>query len=529
MGIALYRKYRPQTFSDVSGQNHVKITLQNEISLSKISHAYLFCGPRGVGKTTLARIFSKAVNCLNIGKEGEPCNECANCKNFLDGKSMDIIEIDAASHTGVDNVRENIISNARFTPHQSKFKVFIIDEVHMLSISAFNALLKILEEPPEHIIFILATTEIHKVPVTIISRCQRFDFKKINVDDLINRLKFICRSEGVEVEEDVFKLIAKHSEGCQRDAESLLEQILSMDAKKITLDLAELVVPKSNFDLVRQMVEHFASKDTAMAVKQINLMLEQGVDLSQFTDDLIEFLRKALIYKIDNNLVEFSNLLEAAKQADFLKTLEKFSQQNIIYMLNVLFRRKVELKNCSIMQLPLELAVIEIIYGAEKKETQNFAPQNKENQSMKDLDEKVSRILEDKKLAEKAAAEEKIESQNLEPQDATPRAPASFDSVKQNWPQVLEGVKKHSYSLFINMNVGELVSLNQDTLNIAFPYELQRASVSKAENNKVIQNVVSEVCGFRVGINAIVDLELNRKKQESVKEVLDVFGAQIIE
>ncbi|MBT7007089.1 DNA polymerase III subunit gamma/tau, partial [Candidatus Falkowbacteria bacterium] len=201
MSIALYRKYRPQAFGDVTNQNHIKLTLQNEIESDKIGHAYLFCGPRGTGKTTLARIFSKTVNCLDKKNNNEPCNGCDSCNEINDGKSMDIIEIDAASHTGVDNVRENIISNARFTPTSRKYKVFIIDEVHMLSISAFNALLKILEEPPQYVIFILATTEIHKVPNTIISRCQRFDFKKIIFNELVDRLRWICTQEGVSVDE----------------------------------------------------------------------------------------------------------------------------------------------------------------------------------------------------------------------------------------------------------------------------------------------------------------------------------------
>src|SRR3989339_1510562 len=181
MSVALYRKYRPKNFSDVTNQNHIKITLQHEIESNHLGHAYLFCGPRGTGKTTLARLLAKAVNCLDLKNNYEPCNECDSCKEILEHRSLDIIEIDAASHTGVDNVRENIINNARFTPAKSKYKVFIIDEVHMLSISAFNALLKILEEPPKEVIFILCTTEVHKIPATIISRCQRFDFKRISV------------------------------------------------------------------------------------------------------------------------------------------------------------------------------------------------------------------------------------------------------------------------------------------------------------------------------------------------------------
>ncbi|MCG2695410.1 DNA polymerase III subunit gamma/tau [Candidatus Parcubacteria bacterium] len=194
----LYRKYRPQNFKEVVNQNHIKITLENEIKTGKTAHAYLFCGPRGVGKTTMARVMVKTVNCLNRkAADSDPCNECEICKDITAGRSLDIIEIDAASHTGVENVRENIIASARVAPSRCKYKVFIIDEAHMLSISAFNALLKIIEEPPAYVMFILCTTEVHKVPTTIISRCQRFDFKRIGVNDIVKKLNYIIKNEGI--------------------------------------------------------------------------------------------------------------------------------------------------------------------------------------------------------------------------------------------------------------------------------------------------------------------------------------------
>ena len=230
MQSTLYRKYRPQTFKEVVGQNHIKTTIQSELESGKIAHAYLFSGPRGLGKTTMARLFAKAVNCLNRKEgESEPCNVCDACKEVIEAKSLDVIEIDAASHTGVDNVRENIINNSRFTPTSRKYKVFIIDEVHMLSTAAFNALLKTLEEPPAHAIFILATTEIHKVPQTIISRCQHFDFRKVSENDIFKRLSLIVTQEGKSVDKSVLESIAYYAEGCIRDAESLLGQILSLD------------------------------------------------------------------------------------------------------------------------------------------------------------------------------------------------------------------------------------------------------------------------------------------------------------
>src|SRR5690242_6333091 len=224
----LYRKYRPKTFADVAGQEHVKAVLKNEAAAGRAAHSYLFAGPRGVGKTSLARIFAKALNCVSRAKDGDPCGVCEACQEIAEGRALDVIEIDAASHTGVDNVREEIVEHARFAPAKLAWKVFIIDEVHMLSTSAFNALLKTLEEPPDKVVFILATTELHKLPATVISRCQRFDFRRIDQAALTARLKGLAEKEGYAVDADVLETIARSSDGCLRDAESLLSQLLAL-------------------------------------------------------------------------------------------------------------------------------------------------------------------------------------------------------------------------------------------------------------------------------------------------------------
>jgi DNA polymerase-3 subunit gamma/tau len=277
MSQTLYRKYRPQSFKDLVDQNHIRITLINELESGRIAHAYLFTGPRGVGKTTIARLFAKSLNCKKRKKDSaEPCNECSSCKDIMKGRLLDLVEIDAASHTGVDNVRQNIIDNSRVATVSSTYKVFIIDEVHMLSISAFNALLKTLEEPPENVVFILATTEVHKVPQTIISRCQRFDFQKVGVKDLVLRLNTIISQEKVQVDEPVLKAIAMASDGSVRDAESMLGQVLSLGEKKVTMDHIDLIVPHSDDTLVIQFLSLIAMENTAASIELVNRLVEEG-------------------------------------------------------------------------------------------------------------------------------------------------------------------------------------------------------------------------------------------------------------
>lgn len=296
---AIYRKWRPMVFEDVVGQTHITKTLQNQLESGRCGHAYLFCGTRGTGKTTCAKIFSKAVNCLSP-KNGSPCNECDICRGIQDGSIMDVFEIDAASNNGVDNVRE-IIEDAKYVATEAKYRVYIIDEVHMLSGGAFNALLKTLEEPPEHVIFILATTEAHKVPQTILSRCQRFDFKRIKPDDIIRRMREIAMGDGLTLTDDAYRLLAQLADGSMRDGLSILERCVSSVGTNLTYDAITDALGISGRGPLFKIVDAINSGDASSVLETVNSLSSDGKDLHVFIDNLIEHYRNLMVCKVTNN------------------------------------------------------------------------------------------------------------------------------------------------------------------------------------------------------------------------------------
>ena len=320
---ALYRKYRPSEFEDVKGQEHIVTTLKNQIKADRIGHAYLFCGTRGTGKTTVAKIFAKAVNCEHP-VDGSPCGECASCKAIAAGSSMNVIEIDAASNNGVENIRQ-IREEVSYSPTQGKYKVYIIDEVHMLSIGAFNALLKTLEEPPSYVIFILATTESHKIPITILSRCQKYDFRRISIETISDRLMDLLQQEGVEAEEKAVRYVAKAGDGSMRDALSLLDQCIAFYlGEPLTYDHVLEVLGAVDTEVFSRLLRSILANNVVQAIELLEELIVQGRELGQFVTDFVWYLRNLLLVKSSDQMEDVldmssENLALLKEEADMIE------------------------------------------------------------------------------------------------------------------------------------------------------------------------------------------------------------------
>ncbi len=352
----LYRKWRPKVFADVSGQPQVTVTLKNELQSQRINHAYLFTGTRGTGKTTCAKILAKAVNCLNP-QQGDPCGECEICKGIDEGSVMDIAEIDAASNNGVDNIR-TIIEEAAFTPAKAKYRVYIIDEVHMLSAGAFNALLKTLEEPPSHVVFILATTEVHKLPATILSRCQRFDFHRISVQDLASRLKFVAQQESVQLDDDAAVLIASVADGAMRDALSLLDRCIGVSSE-ITADIVHTTAGLAGKEHLFKITDCVINKNTQQALEYIEQLYNESKDMGRLCEELIDHFRTLMLLKTMNN--PDSLLIMSAQDKERAKEQSQNIQlENIIYIMDILQASFDRIFKGSNKRTEMELALIKL-------------------------------------------------------------------------------------------------------------------------------------------------------------------------
>jgi DNA polymerase-3 subunit gamma/tau len=357
--MALYRKWRPDEFEEVKGQEHVVTTLKNQITHDRVGHAYLFCGTRGTGKTTVAKLFAKAVNCEHPREDGSPCNQCPTCKAISEGRSLNVMEIDAASNNGVDNIRD-IRDEVQYSPTEGKYKVYIIDEVHMLSPGAFNAMLKTLEEPPSYVIFILATTEAHKIPITITSRCQRYDFRRISLETIYERLAELLKREGIEAEEKAVRYVAKAADGSMRDALSLLDQCIAFYlGETLTYEKVLEVLGAVDVEVFNSLMSHVAAGDTMAALKVIDEIVWQGRELSQFVADFTWYMRNLLLLKSSDNVNDQLDI-SAENLASMRETAQKVSTSQLMRYIRVFSEMSNQIRYATQKRVTLELAVIKL-------------------------------------------------------------------------------------------------------------------------------------------------------------------------
>ena len=529
---ALYRKWRPMTFDDVVGQNHITETLKHELASEKIGHAYLFCGTRGTGKTTTAKIFSRAVNCENP-KDGEPCNVCDTCKGIIDGRIMDVYEMDAASNNGVDAIR-NLREEVIYTPAGCKYKVYIIDEVHMLTIQAFNALLKTLEEPPEHALFILATTEPQKIPQTILSRCQRYDFKRIGVDDIAGRLKKVAAAEGINATEDALELIAEIGDGSMRDALSVLDRCSAFGEELRRENVSEIVGivdERVLFDITEDVI----SNNVSGAIAKLDGLLNMGKDVLTFFEDYIEHLRSVLLC---NECEKPEKVLEKSPEAieKYKSQAEKLTATQLIYGITVLNEYHGRAKSMAIPRIAAEVALIKF---CKPKYSSEVDALNARIEKLEQLVGRGAAAVQLPEIKSEAVHHDKnpdappwnVQSENKDidssqkKEEPKPATSTEINNMAWDmWPEALEAIKQSSKRLYMYLYKAE-VTLNGDTVDIEVGLKSAYDSVATANGIDYLSELFSKVAGTNLRARVFMKGEHSKKEQTgSQASIMDIVN-----
>ncbi|MDO9573116.1 MAG: DNA polymerase III subunit gamma/tau [Candidatus Omnitrophota bacterium] len=497
-------KWRPQDFQSIVGQNHIVNTLKNAIQKNRLAHAYLFAGPRGVGKTSTARILAKALNCKD-GPTVKPCQICSSCLEINQGRAFDVIEIDGASNRGIDEIRA-LRENVKFLPTHGKYKIYIIDEVHQITPDGFNALLKTLEEPPEFVKFIFATTHPQKVMSTILSRCQRMDFRRITVIEIITQLEKIAREEKIEVDKEVLAAIAKSSDGSLRDAESVLDQLVSFSKGKVSLKDAISVLGMVEQDVLFALTDKIIYKDPQGALELFNEIIDDGKDPGVFLTNFIEHFRNLMVAKVSKADVKLVDLPQEICDRLF-KQSQLLTLEDIFIAFNVLVSTQEMTKRLDSQRIPLEISLVRLAYS----------------KTVTELKPKV--VLGNKEQVIPDEIKKTVIQQNTS---------ISLESIKNVWGNIVNSLASVKMSVSTYLSEGNPTKVQGEVLTIAFPknYLLHKESLDKKENKLIIENAIFECCNVNLKVNFILTEQVRQgtdaHSNPFIKSALEMFGGRVI-
>ncbi len=531
-------KWRPQDFESIVGQDHIVGTLKNAITKNRLAHAYLFTGPRGVGKTSTARILAKALNCQE-GPTITPCQKCPACLEINQGRSLDVIEIDGASNRGIDEIRA-LRENVKFSPTRGKYKVYIIDEVHQITPDGFNALLKTLEEPPEFVKFIFATTHPQKVMPTIISRCQRMDFRRITVNEIIVQLEKIIQSEKITVDKEVLFAVAKSSEGSLRDAESILDQLVSFSKGKVSLKDAIAVLGMVEQDVLFALTEAIIQKDPQTALKLFNEIIDDGKDAGVFLINLIEHFRNLMVAKVSQADAQLVDLPQEVCDRLF-KQSQALTLEEIFTAFNILVNTQEMTKRLDSQRIPLEISLVRLAYKRPEHSNPISSGHGQAQKYQPQIVNKVETPKVNTVVTEQKASPIKapiVKEQNAKPEivkEAVVLNPVlSLESLKNIWGNIVNNLAKVKMSVSTYLSEGQPLKVHGDLATVGFPVNcsLHKDTLDKKDNKDLIEKIIFELTQVNLRLNFILVAEMQQdsdtRSNPVIKSAMDMFGGRVV-